>query len=176
VVFPVITGSTGHDRVYDGYPDVALELVSSRLFDGRLRCSSTRRPCSPGHRRLTELGRRARGLRLQEADERIARTTRRRVLLFPRDCCTTPVGGETIGTSDAHRHRQALWAWLAGGDGFVLRHVPSETSFFNGLGMWVAGHGGRQRLRDDRRGEPVVEHVDRRASSGCSRSGPSSTA
>jgi dihydrofolate reductase len=36
VVFPVITGSTGHDRVYDGYPDVALELVSSRLFDGRL--------------------------------------------------------------------------------------------------------------------------------------------
>ena len=36
VVFPVITGSTGHDRVYDGYPDVALELVDSRLFDGRL--------------------------------------------------------------------------------------------------------------------------------------------
>ena len=36
VVFPVITGSTGHDRIYDGYPDVALELVGSRLFDGRL--------------------------------------------------------------------------------------------------------------------------------------------
>jgi dihydrofolate reductase len=36
VVFPVITGSTGHDRSYYGYPDVALELVSSRLFDGRL--------------------------------------------------------------------------------------------------------------------------------------------
>lgn len=36
VVFPVITGATGHDRIYDGYPDVALELVSSRLFDGRL--------------------------------------------------------------------------------------------------------------------------------------------
>ena len=36
VVFPVITGSTGHDRIYDGYPDVALELVESRLFDGRL--------------------------------------------------------------------------------------------------------------------------------------------
>jgi dihydrofolate reductase len=36
VVFPVITGSTGHDRIYDGYPDVSLELVSSRLFDGRL--------------------------------------------------------------------------------------------------------------------------------------------
>ena len=36
VVFPVITGSTGRDRVYDGYPDVALEMVSSRTFDGRL--------------------------------------------------------------------------------------------------------------------------------------------
>lgn len=36
VVFPVITGSTGKDRIYDGYPDVALELVSSRVFDGRL--------------------------------------------------------------------------------------------------------------------------------------------
>ncbi len=31
------------------------------------------------------------------------------------------------------------WAWLAGGDGFVLATVPSERSFFNGLGMWVAG-------------------------------------
>jgi hypothetical protein len=31
------------------------------------------------------------------------------------------------------------WAWLAGGDDFVLRQVPSEASFFNGLGMWVAG-------------------------------------
>jgi dihydrofolate reductase len=36
VVFPVITGSTGTDRIYDGYPDVALELVASRTFDGRL--------------------------------------------------------------------------------------------------------------------------------------------
>ena len=36
VLFPVITGSTGQDRIYDGYPDVALELVESRLFDGRL--------------------------------------------------------------------------------------------------------------------------------------------
>jgi len=50
-----------------------------------------------------------------------------------------PDGGETVGTSGTLRHRRALWAWLAGGDGFVLRHVPSETSFFNGLGMWVAG-------------------------------------
>jgi dihydrofolate reductase len=36
VVFPVITGATGTDRVFDGYPDVALDLVESRLFDGRL--------------------------------------------------------------------------------------------------------------------------------------------
>ncbi|HEX5995163.1 MAG TPA: dihydrofolate reductase family protein, partial [Jiangellales bacterium] len=36
VVFPVITGSTGRDRIYDGYPDVALDMVGSRTFDGRL--------------------------------------------------------------------------------------------------------------------------------------------
>ena len=36
VVFPVITGATGEERVYDGYPDVRLELVESRTFDGRL--------------------------------------------------------------------------------------------------------------------------------------------
>jgi dihydrofolate reductase len=36
VVFPVITGATGHDRIFDGYPDVALELVDHRTFDGRL--------------------------------------------------------------------------------------------------------------------------------------------
>jgi hypothetical protein len=36
VVFPVITGSTGSDRIYDGYPDVALDMVATRTFDGRL--------------------------------------------------------------------------------------------------------------------------------------------
>ena len=36
VVFPVITGRTGRDRIYDGYPDVALEMIGSRTFDGRL--------------------------------------------------------------------------------------------------------------------------------------------
>jgi dihydrofolate reductase len=36
VVFPVITGSTGYDRIYDGYPDVALDMVASQTFDGRL--------------------------------------------------------------------------------------------------------------------------------------------
>ena len=36
VVFPVITGATGKDRLFDGYPDIALDLVDSRMFDGRL--------------------------------------------------------------------------------------------------------------------------------------------
>jgi dihydrofolate reductase len=36
VVFPVITGATGQDRIYDGYPDVALDMVASQTFDGRL--------------------------------------------------------------------------------------------------------------------------------------------
>ena len=36
VVFPVITGATGKDRIFDGYPDIALDLVESRTFDGRL--------------------------------------------------------------------------------------------------------------------------------------------
>ncbi len=36
VVFPVITGATGRDRVFDGYPDVRLDLVDHRTFDGRL--------------------------------------------------------------------------------------------------------------------------------------------
>jgi dihydrofolate reductase len=35
VVFPVITGKTGQERIYDGYPDVALEMVGHRTFDGR---------------------------------------------------------------------------------------------------------------------------------------------
>jgi dihydrofolate reductase len=36
VVFPVITGATGRERIFDGYPDIALELVTARTFDGRL--------------------------------------------------------------------------------------------------------------------------------------------
>jgi riboflavin biosynthesis pyrimidine reductase len=36
VIFPVITGKTGQDRIYDGYPDVALDMTSSRTFDGRI--------------------------------------------------------------------------------------------------------------------------------------------
>ena len=34
VVFPVITGKTGQERIYDGYPDLALDLTESRTFEG----------------------------------------------------------------------------------------------------------------------------------------------
>lgn len=34
LVFPVITGITGRERIFDGYPDVSLQLVASRTFDG----------------------------------------------------------------------------------------------------------------------------------------------
>jgi dihydrofolate reductase len=36
VVFPVITGATGRDRIYDGYRDVSLDMIGSHTFDGRL--------------------------------------------------------------------------------------------------------------------------------------------
>jgi dihydrofolate reductase len=36
VMFPVITGKTGRERIYDNYPDVGLEMVDSRTFDGRI--------------------------------------------------------------------------------------------------------------------------------------------
>ncbi len=36
VMFPVITGATGSERIYDGYPDVALEMIDHRTFDGRI--------------------------------------------------------------------------------------------------------------------------------------------
>ena len=36
VMFPVITGATGEERIYDGYPDVALEMIDNRTFDGRI--------------------------------------------------------------------------------------------------------------------------------------------
>jgi uncharacterized protein DUF4407 len=48
---------------------------------------------------------------------------------------------ETVDVTRKVSRRRAPtgWAWFAGGDGFVLRQVPSEGSFLNGLGMWVAG-------------------------------------
>jgi dihydrofolate reductase len=36
VIFPVITGATGSERIYDGYPDVALDMIDHRTFDGRI--------------------------------------------------------------------------------------------------------------------------------------------
>jgi hypothetical protein len=35
-MFPVITGATGAERIYDGYPDVALEMTDHRTFDGSI--------------------------------------------------------------------------------------------------------------------------------------------
>src|SRR5579885_2227932 len=34
VIFPVITGATGSERIYDGYPDIALDMTESRAVDG----------------------------------------------------------------------------------------------------------------------------------------------
>ncbi len=36
VVFPVITGATGTGRIYDGYSDVALDMISAATFDGSI--------------------------------------------------------------------------------------------------------------------------------------------
>jgi len=36
VVFPVITGRSGRNHVFEAYPDVALALTASRTFDGKL--------------------------------------------------------------------------------------------------------------------------------------------
>jgi dihydrofolate reductase len=36
VIFPVITGATGQERIYDDYPDVALEMTDSRTFDRQI--------------------------------------------------------------------------------------------------------------------------------------------
>lgn len=35
-MLPAINGRTGAERIYDGYPDVALEMVDSRTFDGKI--------------------------------------------------------------------------------------------------------------------------------------------
>ncbi len=36
VTFPVITGATGRERIYDGYPDVALDMITARTFDQQI--------------------------------------------------------------------------------------------------------------------------------------------
>jgi dihydrofolate reductase len=35
-VFPVVSGKTGQEPVFEGAPDVDLELIESRTFDGRI--------------------------------------------------------------------------------------------------------------------------------------------
>ena len=55
VVFPVITGSSGRERIYDGYPDVALDMINSRTFDGRIQLleyAPTILPGPPGSTRV----------------------------------------------------------------------------------------------------------------------------
>ncbi len=42
VMFPVITGATGAERIYDGYPDVALEMTEHRTFDGSIQLVESR--------------------------------------------------------------------------------------------------------------------------------------
>ena len=43
VMFPVITGATGAERICDGYPDVALEMIDHRPSNTGPACSSTHR-------------------------------------------------------------------------------------------------------------------------------------
>ena len=50
VMFPVITGTTGEERIYDGYPDVALEMIDNRTFDGRIQLVEYRPASSSAHR------------------------------------------------------------------------------------------------------------------------------
>ena len=50
VMFPVITGATGAERIYDGYPDVALEMIDHRTFDGSIQLVEYRPRGSSTHR------------------------------------------------------------------------------------------------------------------------------
>jgi hypothetical protein len=36
VVFPVVNGETGYDRMYDGWPEVRLDVLNTKTFDGML--------------------------------------------------------------------------------------------------------------------------------------------
>jgi dihydrofolate reductase len=50
VMFPVITGATGAERIYDGYPDVALEMSDRAPSTAASSWSSTGPACSSTHR------------------------------------------------------------------------------------------------------------------------------
>lgn len=54
VMFPVITGATGKERIYDGYPDVALDMVTVARSTGRFSLSSTYRRYCTAHPALPE--------------------------------------------------------------------------------------------------------------------------
>ena len=58
VMFPVITGATGAERIYDGYPDVALEMIYNRTFAGdpagRVPTPRARAPTARNHDRLSD--------------------------------------------------------------------------------------------------------------------------
>ena len=67
VVFPVVTGVSGKKPIYAGWPDLDLELVTSRTFDGRMqllqyvpRCTDRERGlghrCRPRSRWLPLVG------------------------------------------------------------------------------------------------------------------------
>ena len=43
-LFPVVTGQTGQDRIFEGAADFDLKLLESRTLDGRTSSSSTDRP------------------------------------------------------------------------------------------------------------------------------------
>ena len=48
-MFPVITGATGDERIYDGYPDVALDMITSLTFDSSIQLVEYRPGCSSTH-------------------------------------------------------------------------------------------------------------------------------
>ena len=50
VMFPVITGATGAERIYDGYPDVALDMITSPRSTAVFSWSSIALACSSTHR------------------------------------------------------------------------------------------------------------------------------
>lgn len=49
VLFPVITGRTGLERIWEQFEDFSLELLAARTFEGGLQLLGTRRPTSSGH-------------------------------------------------------------------------------------------------------------------------------
>jgi dihydrofolate reductase len=112
VVFPVITGSTGRDRIYDGYPDVTLEMVAGRTLTADSSCSSMSPRCSLVHPARTRLP--ERGLLSEPRDVRVEIT----------------LAGDSLHEDDTRRGlkkewaRQTGWAWVMRPD--PTPHAPSS--------------------------------------------------